>query len=339
MYLKLIKKITPKRFSLVLKKTKYYQNYLKFGKFIKPKNLIWIFTERGFGSEILWLLVAILYAEKNNLNFKLCSVHSNITTKNGWTDYFNPFCEEINANFLKNNFYFWQSDITTQRKKQEYSKIANSHLGKSNIYTHDIWFKIYNNNFFNQTFNSTKYNFNNTNGIKALSKIFFKIWQYNPEIDNYIKKSINTFEFKDKEYIVFHIRRGDKIQGASKEVDIVQTSSFVELYTNKLSKYKNIFVITDDYKVYEELVTKLPNNIIKTFCNKDEAGYVNANFSNLDKNIRFNKIKNLLLQIEISKNSNYFVGTYSTNLSKIINIYRENINCTGIDWEFKIIDY
>ena len=53
----------------------------------------------GFYSEYNNMIFAIAYCEINNINFKLFSKNANFSIENGWTDYFLPFCEEVEDNF------------------------------------------------------------------------------------------------------------------------------------------------------------------------------------------------------------------------------------------------
>lgn len=48
----------------------------------------------GFYSEFNNMVLAILYCHKHNIDFKLYSADANFRVKNGWQDYFLPFCNE-----------------------------------------------------------------------------------------------------------------------------------------------------------------------------------------------------------------------------------------------------
>ena len=45
------------------------------------------------------MIFAIAYTEINNINFKLFSKNANFSIENGWTDYFLPFCDEVEDDF------------------------------------------------------------------------------------------------------------------------------------------------------------------------------------------------------------------------------------------------
>ena len=66
-------------------------DYIELNKSYR-KGMVYYLTDRGLGSEINILLVAILYCFTKKYRFRLCST---IWNSGYWEDYFVPFCEHL----------------------------------------------------------------------------------------------------------------------------------------------------------------------------------------------------------------------------------------------------
>ncbi len=296
---------------------------------IKKTKIFWQLTDRGFGSEILLLAMGILFAEKNKLKFILNSEYSNFTIQNGWSDYFEPFCKEVKGRLYKKNFHFWESDKKTKTKKFRYKIKLMLFLGADTRLIHEAWPLIWNGNFEKELYSSKKYAYKDASCKKALSVVLSKIFKFNVETT----KNINTLISKlnlPSNYLSFHIRRGDKVYGEWKEADVIDTKKFANTYTENHNG-EDLYILTDDYSVIIELKKLLPETNIITLCQPEENGYNNYEFTNSSIEIRSQKIIKLLAEITICKNSKYFIGTYTTNLSRVIALLRDENNCLGID--------
>lgn len=297
---------------------------------MKKKYFIYLFTDRGFGSEILTLGISIILSDSVNLKFKMCSIYSNITYRLGWGDYFEPFCEEITDPILRKTFEFWGHDFKSQYKKFVYKINVYWFLGFDFVCMHDLWERIWSKDFNKGVYNSFNLKLNNTTSVESMSIVLNSIWR--PK--NFILKEVEEFVSNHKlfpgTFISLHVRRGDKIHGSLKEADIVDINLFINYITLNLNTFRKILLITDDYSCYEELKAKIPSSEIICSADKAERGYYNSAFNNMPSDYRFNKIKNLITQIELCRLSDFFLGTYSTNLSRLIAVLRNDINCHDI---------
>ena len=252
----------------------------------------------GFFSEINNMILAMIYCLKNNLKFTLNSKNSAIFGDKGWEEYFEPFTEEAakpipqKINFrITTNYKFRLKDLL----RINLYKIQND----VNYLTFDIWDKFYDESWHHAC-------------DKQLSKeridIINHIWKYTPETKSIIDNKIKLLNLPDK-YDALHIRGGDKLLEAPslyRPEDLIETLfHFLEL--------KDIFIFCDDYSAYEYFVKNYKNYKFYTLCTPDERGYDNEKFQNEKFSMRRNKIINLLTDIEICKNANFFVGSEQAN--------------------------
>ena len=56
-------------------------------------------VDAGFFTEYTYMLNAMLFCLQHKIQFKLYSDDANFRYKEGWTDYFMPFCEEVHEGF------------------------------------------------------------------------------------------------------------------------------------------------------------------------------------------------------------------------------------------------
>jgi hypothetical protein len=112
----------------------------------------------------------------------------------------------------------------------------------------------------------------NTEGVPDYT---FK--EYSDAIQD-IYKPIQRIKDKAKEYseqiggpyVSIYIRRGDKVTGAHREMDAIDTPTLIE---NIGVKSGNIFLMSDDYRVVEEVQKLLPNCKIFTLTQPQKHGY------------------------------------------------------------------
>lgn len=279
---------------------------------------------------MLTLGISIILSDSINLKFKMCSIHSNITKRLGWSDYFETFCEEITNPFLKKTFHFWENDRISRWRKRVYKFKVLFFLGFDVVCMHDLWSKIWSKEFNTGVYNSLNLSLENNTSLESMSIVLNNIWRPKNYILKEIKEVVNKYKLHTNSFISIHVRRGDKIHGITKESDIVNLDLFINYINLKFCSQIKILLITDDYSCYQEFVAKMPSYEIISFVDFSERGYDNVAFSKMSSEYRFNKIKNLVIQIELCRLSHYFIGTYATNLSRLIAILRNDINCLDI---------
>lgn len=118
--------------------------------------------------------------------------------------------------------------------------------------------------------------------------------------------------------VTFHIRRGDK----AIEVEPVNAEKYVlkllDVADSDISKITHCFVATDDHTAVEELLFSLQQHQIpchlETLAPDDRKGtsFVQQHYQTLE----------FMAELSIAIESTYFIGTFSSNIGKLVAILR-----------------
>lgn len=312
------------------------ERYRKLNESYQKKLIFRTGIDAGFFAEYTYMLNAMLYCLVNKIQFKLYSADANYGFSKGWTDYFLPFCEEVDDTFLKKwnrhaipsykkilNTCICQCSLNMLKWKIKldiYAKIA--HLKAKNIYgeavllNSDVQFNHHQHFYIPELDIDGDY-------IHAFKKMVEITWNFNSLLVEQIKYYKDFICLPDH-YIGIQVRGGDKIT----EVGLLSPKFFVDRL--KQISENHIFVLTDDYRLFEELQSFSPNKQWYTLCSPDEKGYVNSKFIQskaLDKQkqmIRFLVSMQLLLSADI------FMGSITPGPSLFV-LKNKYPNCIPID--------
>jgi hypothetical protein len=278
----------------------------------KKKLVFHLGAEAGFYSEFNNMVAAILYCLKNEIQFVLYSKDANFGYKNGWTDYFLPFCKE--TTFFIHRLFNTRTN-KPMIKKQQIIKLL---LWKTYRYftintylTYELWDKFYSKEFDKEYFDIPKL------GIRgdlreASAVISTMIYQFNTKSKFKIADYMNSLDLP-KEYLSMQIRRGDK----NIEWSFIPTDNYF-IKASLINSCKNVFLLTDDYSIIEDTNTLYPKWQIYTLTENTEKGYYHSNFIHLPKEDIRKRILKLFASVEIIRNSSFFIGTFTTNVAFFI---------------------
>lgn len=243
------------------------------------------------------MVSAIAYSLDNKFKFKIFSVPANFAPKNGWTEFFLPFCDENNDHF---NFKY------NHRSCQKNSLFFKARL---------FWRNYFKKQFFTWQFFEKLVPGMYINDKPELYKnICDMIWRFNENTQNDINEKIAGLNLPEN-YISLQIRRGDKWElerVETPELDLY-IEQIQELNKGRQLEIKDLFVFCDDYRDYSYLVNKYPDYNFYTLTQTTEKGYFNKQFTKLDWNIKRDNLIKLFANIEIIRKSEYFIGTYWAN--------------------------
>lgn len=291
----------------------------------------------GFFSEINLMVLGIVYCLHNRIQFTLHSGNANFRLNEGWNDYFEPFCEEFRGELLDEVDFRWKIqykiDLTKPRRLfrtlRYETKIAylKKKLGVQYL-TFDLLDEI-----LNRKLEHIHYNIPQL-GIQgdlqdACHTIAQLIWRPNRRTQKQVEAYKAQLNLPEK-YLGFQIRRGDK----HREIEFTN----VELYIREASErsvIKNVFVLTDDYGVIEELREKFPEWTIYSLCRPEERGYTHADFFSKSRADIYTDTVRLIATIEILKDSELFVGAFSANPSMFLAMLmpREKTVSVDVPWQ------
>ena len=280
----------------------------------KQKLLYQIAPCCGFYSNYNNMVLAILYCQKHNIEFCLCSKHSNIAYKKGWQDYFLPFCEETDNRYdtmYCGRFRPWP-------RKKDWPKLA---IYKTHLWLHNI--NLLKPDVFWEAHRQPLYP-GIVDDCRAIDR---RIYRFNESTKREIEKYASTINLS-KPFVSMHIRRGDKVQEAQ--------NTPLDRYFEEATKQTDIrrcFIFSDDYSVIEEAKAKYPEWDIFTITKTEDTGYRHCEFASSSKEVRRERLVYMFANVEIMAKAEYFFGTLSSNIGMYMYWRMPDGHCIGVDFK------
>ena len=312
-----------------------------WGLIIMRKNkIIYSLSTRGLYSELFNLCLAMVYARQKNLHIELNTYLWNSRFKSGWIDYFESTIESSNNSFSAQDKVYtnekpWIGKVY-YKPKEFFTFYYRSFLNQiykivhpRHLLTKDIFKEMRSSDFI--------YNALGDNAFNLMESSFKQIYILNPKTKDLIKQRIRELEIPD-DYIGVHIRRGDKI--TSKEMNYIHNQKYVKAIVDHKMLSNNIYIATDDTGVINSLKTELESLGFIVYYNlqNDSKGFDEAVFNQTAKQHRYKETINVLLDMEILTHSKFFIGTYTSNLSRVVPFYLGIDHCISLDNEWNIIN-
>ena len=297
------------------------------------KSLVFHFgTGNGFYSEYNNMLLCMLYCLKYKIRFVLYSKDAYFTFGNGISEFFIPFCTEVTSNFHhkfnKRDIPFTNETDLKSKLKQKIA-ITNIYLYKlftGNYITSDFYYE-YRTFWFAETYFDIPELGIKGNAQTALGQLAKIIYNFNDKYRDDIILYKNKIKLPTSSYVGFHIRGGDKII----ERELISIDHYISKMES-ITDIRNAFVMTDDYKIYIDLINKYPNWQFYTLTKESEQGYNNSSFMKESYESRKNNIIKMFASIEYLRESKYIVGTYSANPGMFLGMI-EGAKMHGIDYD------
>lgn len=301
-------------------------SYRKYNGKFSDKYIYRLGGSFGFFSEYNNMLICMLYCLLNNKQFILQSENANFSSGEGWGEFFEPFCDEYRSDFVKKYNYRTRPYYFSIRDKLLFN------LRKRLLYRQHYMF-----DFFDDI---RKLSCSEIYEIKELglkgdllycaSELHKMVWRYNTVTQKRINSMIDALNLP-KHYIGLHIRQGDKIT----EMKLFSPEDYMKVVISN-SNCKNVFVLTDDYRVIEKLRTLYSNYSFWTLCLSKEHGYNYEELMQLSSDERIAANVRLWASMDILEKADIFVGTYSANpgMNMGFRMSHERIFCLDFDvWQ------
>ena len=280
------------------------------------KKTVWFITRRGFGSEMNFLLYAIHYLREKSPQTKLFvnSNFSSLSYKNGLSDYFadNDLFKTFDIEKNSRTRHIFRVIHPFNFNYCRYiciKQIAYIFLKKGMLSLYHLQFNRIKCFSDERRKDKNKY-------IRDINDILNDIWRFNPQTRQSIADKIKELDIKG-EYLAFHIRRGDK----KSEAELIEVANYMDRVKKLNTETKNIFVMTDDYLVIEELQKDYSEYKFFTLCTENQQGYHQNDFNRTTYEKRKEAMLTLLADIEIAKQAEFFIGMSRSNLSILIEYF------------------
>ena len=307
---------------------------------MKKDTIIYSLSTRGLYSELFNLCLACVYAQHKHMSIKLNTWLWNSRIEKGWLDYFEPTINSCN------NYFSAQDKVYTNERPwigKIYYKPKEFFTFYYRLLLNSI-FKIFHPHYLltkdifdDMRCNSFIYEVLGNDAFKYMATAYKQLYRLNKVTENFICHEIEELKLPDN-YIGVHIRRGDKIN--SKEMKEIHIGKYI----TTVSKYKNIsnniFIATDDVSIISEINGKLEAEGFHIYYNNlnKSHGFVEANYNQASKQTKRDEMLNVLLDMEILIHSSLFIGTYTSNLSRVVPFFLGLDHCISLDNDWNIIN-
>lgn len=289
--------------------------------------------DAGFFTEYTYMIHAMLYCLQHRIQFKLYSDDANFGWEKGWGDCFAPFCEEVHEPFHHtyntHRLPSWQALM--KDKKLPKTKLLKWKLKVTykNLIGKAIAFFVYNKPILLNSqlkFNPAPHFHIPELGIDgdylhAFQKLTEITWRLNAPTAQKCRQLVSNLQLP-QEYAGCQIRGGDKIT----ETNLLPPEHYIRLIKEKTTT-RDVFVLTDDYRLFQQVQALAPDIHWYTLCSPDEKGYVNSTFTQTTKELKQKQMVRFLSSIQILMGASVFVGSITTGPSLfLLKKFYPNIN-------------
>ena len=275
---------------------------------MKKKRIVYSLTGRGLFSELSNLALALVYADYNQEELTVNTRNWNARVEKGWSDYFESVLPNCNG-------VMCSQYIVYKKGKPWWGNI---------YYNPSAFFRYY-----------IFYIMNRIDIRNDYGSALRKILKFNEKTTGYIEERKSEMNLP-VDYIAVHIRRGDKI--VSREMKELGLSLYIDAVKGKKHISRNVFIATDDSSVKDELKSILVAEGFNVYCNTavTQTGFDESLFNTKDKKSRYIDTLNMLLDMDILIHSSFFIGTYTSNVSRIVPLYVGFEKSLSLDDEWKL---
>lgn len=299
-------------------------SYRKVNETFRRRMVCRIGVDCGLFVEINYMVDAMIYCLAHHVRFQLYSDDANFGTGVGWTEYFLPFCEEVHEPFHRwCNFHrlpSWYRILKGCRRQKSIGPIvwkiksmmktmAGRLVGllvykEYILFDQDVVLKT------NKHILIPKLGMN-CNYIEIYGLLTRMIWRLQPDI---LQQQVQIKEKIAIPYLYdsIQIRGGDKMM----ETTLISGKHIIQALNPKAGSC--VFILTDDYRQYQELLADYPNVRFLTLCQPEERGYLHKAFSQKSQKSRQAAITRLIISVDLLLSSRSFVGSITTGPSVFV---------------------
>jgi len=283
--------------------------------------LVFQLTSRGFLSEINNMLLAMLYCLENEMEFVLYSRSWVAGCDKGWQDYFIPFCNE-----QKNILFYRRSAFRLTGRREHVLNRFQKLFFRECFNAHDIWHLMTAECFLARHFDIPELGING-DVFHAKQVLLRIVYRYNPDVYDRVRERDDLLS-NFQPFVGIHVRRGDKI----KETKLIPVNRYFEKFLTIEPKMKSVFIATDSYEVVDEFKSLCPESVrVVSFCQPVNMGYSQTQFNGQKPLCKKEQMICFLTDLHFLAKSTCFIGTYSSNIARIVALFIGREACSSLD--------
>ncbi|WP_455971695.1 hypothetical protein [Bacteroides congonensis] len=294
--------------------------------FNKYELVFHIGTDAGFYSEFNNMVLAIIYCLQYHVKFSLCSSDANFGVKDGWRDYFVPFCDEVEGTFHHKYNVRYDDPFFIKHGMEKFRILLWRMFHKHTYLTSDLFYRFRNVEFERKHFSLPELEFDG-NLQELGGYIIDLIYQFNDKTRNEISDRIEKLHLPER-YIGLHIRGGDKFV----EHKLEQCATYIDK-AEGVTDIRKAFVLTDDYEIFQTLQRDFSSWEFYTLTHPNERGYFHQEFLQKTKEEKKMDLMKLFSAMEILRKSDLFVGTFSSNPGMFLGMSMDKERVYGVDFD------
>jgi len=323
--------------------------YIKINSGYRRKAVFVLSNLRGFGSNLIDMVLAMLYCLTHKLEFQIDSSNWLPGKEEAYQKHFVSCCKELDHSRcwmkpgelyytkyallwkLQNPSVVFLNHVLALRMNREIdtegTKMQNAFLRLRGLWR--SWEEKRDEEFLPEHFLFPELGING-NLFHAASVIMRMILQPTAKTfnDNYgVVESL-------KPYIAMHFRGGDKSGNRSKEVRAFQEpKEYVQKLQEIAPDIKNVLIASDDYRAVLALRELRPDLNIVTFCDKEKEGYFQEELKLMIGDHQEEALAEFIIDLFYMRHADYFIGV-SSNVSQVVFLLKEKKNCWNINYQF-----
>ena len=305
------------------------ERYKLLNDSFRPALVYHVGIDAGFFAEYNTMLHALLYCLQRRWRFCLYADDANFGYARGWEDYFLPFCPMVHEPFHRfYNLYRLPSwrDVCRETFRSHDGRLFRWKLkgcwrhgagnllawgayGRRTLLSQHVRFSPGGRFVFPELGLDGDY-------LEAYRVADALAWRLNDEVSQECRRLAAGLSLP-RSYVGCQVRGGDKVS----ETELLPPEHYVSLL-RRAAPGQDVFVLTDDYRLFQRLQSLAPEVRWHTLCSPAEQGYVNRDFARAGAEAKRAQMVRFLASIEILKGASLFVGSVtpgpSLYLSKLL---------------------
>jgi len=301
-----------------------FVSYCRLNESFDRRMVCRIGVDCGFFIEMNFMVNAMLFCLAHRIKFQIYSADANFGTGVGWTEYFLPFCEEVQESFHQRyNFHrlpSWPCILKMCRRQRTWRPVAwKVKSGLKTIAGRIAAYRAYGQYVLLAQDVSAKLpqmycipelgiDGDYTDTFALVARM---VWRLRPEL----LKQKKTYRKKislPPSFSGVQIRGGDKIS----ETPLVDGKNIIR----KLGLHNGdcLFILTDDYRQFLKAKEVFPQLRLFTLCQEYERGYYHKQFCQQDIQSKKMAISRLIISVDLLLSCNSLVGSITTGPSVFV---------------------
>jgi hypothetical protein len=282
--------------------------------------------DAGFYSEYNNMVLAILYCLRHCIRFEMFSAESPLLGPTGWTTFFRSFCvESPDTRHRVYNYRHPRSCLSIvlqpgYRLARWRFKMASA----VDFLTADVWRQARAQRLDPSPIALPALGIDGTlrDACRAIVHLTYRL---NDETRSAVEHLAARLQLPPR-YAGLHIRGGDK----RRQSPVHHPDEYMTRL-RAVSTLRDVFVLTDDHHAFTHLVRSHPEYTFRTLCSPPESGYDHGRFLGDSEENKRRQMLNLLTSIEVLRQAEEFVGTFSANPGAFLGMAMPPDRVHGLD--------